>query len=219
MREGIEELCDFFYKLEDMKTNYRYSEAPKCKESSADHVFKMAFMSYAIAEHLNLNVNKYHAAKIVLAHDLSDAVIKEIDSIRVWNGEITKEKKQEMEHQAVKELTQKLPEKLGKEMYSLWKEFEEGKTKEAKYAKALDKLECLSHLIKTGFESYDKPEYIPTYADEAISKMPDLIPFLKVIKTRLKQEFEKGNIEWKPEYNKFLTTQATFHNHISKQIK
>jgi hypothetical protein len=74
-------------------------------------------------------------------------------------------------------------------------------TKEAMFVKALDKIETLTQLVETGYTIYDKPQFIANYANKAVNKYPELLPLLKIVKRKLKEEFIKGNIERKEEYN------------------
>lgn len=171
------------------------------KESSADHSWRLALMAFVVAEELKLNIDLKHAVKLALIHDIAEAVTGDIDDTLIAEGKITREEKQKCEIQAIKKLANTLPPKIGKEIYSLWKEFEEGLTKEAKFIRALDKLETLSHLVKTGHKTYGKPGVIPNYADKAVKEFPGLTNVLKIIKRKLKDEFGKGNIPWKKEYD------------------
>lgn len=91
----------------------------------------------------------------------------------------------------------------GDDIYNLWMEYENCRTKEAKFIKALDKLETLTYLIEKGHKHYDLPSMIATYADKAVKNFPELKGMLKMIKSKLKDEYTKGNILWKEEYDSF----------------
>ena len=45
-------------------------------------------------------------------------------------------------------------------------------------------------------------DHIAMYADKHVEKVPELIPTLKIIKQKLRVEYEKGEFPWKPEYDK-----------------
>ena len=136
-----------------------------------------------------------------LVHDLAEYVTGEIDSYRVHIGEITKKEKHKMELKAMEDFREKV--QVGGRIYELWNEFEEQKTPEAKYSKALDKIEVLLHMIYIGVKHDNVPEYTSTYADSAVKNFPQLSPLLKNIKGRLKKEYKKEGIEWKAEYDAF----------------
>jgi putative hydrolase of HD superfamily len=74
--------------------------------------------------------------KIALVHDLVEIYAGD-EFHFTKNKELTKVE----EEKAAKKLRAKLPQDLGDEVYSLWHEFEEMKTPEAKLVQALDKLD------------------------------------------------------------------------------
>ena len=79
-----------------------------------------------------------------------------------------------------------------------------GEASPFRYARALDKIEALIHLLSVGYiarEDNLEAELTATYADEAVKEFPQLRPILDIIKTRLKKEFEKHEYEWKSHYN------------------
>ena len=117
---------------------------------------------------------------------------------------MTKKEKQELEVSAMEKIKRMLPLEIGNEIFKLWEEYEKGETDEAKYIKALDKIETLTQLIETGNAFYKFPEFIPNYADKAVNNFPALIPMLEIVKSKLKLEFERGNIEWKKEYDNMI---------------
>lgn len=120
--------------------------------------------------------------------------------VLIKKGIISKKEKYKNELQAINKIKKSLPGILGKEIHNLWLEYEKGKTKEAKFVKALDKLETLTQTIELGHKEYTYPEYIPNYADKEVSNCPELLEMYKVLKNKLKLEFKKGDIDWQEEY-------------------
>lgn len=89
---------------------------------------------------------------------------------------------------------------------AMWKEFEECQTMEAKYAKALDKIEALIHLLSVGYiarEDNAEAETTAQYANKAVAEFPQLRPVLDVIKDRLRKEFAKQGFEWRSYYDEY----------------
>ena len=88
-----------------------------------------------------------------------------------------------------------LPEVLGDEVFALREEYETCTTSEAKYIKALDKLESLLHVVEVGvvevgvFDNYDS---LATYADKHVQNFPALLPMLQVIKEKLKEAYKRA---------------------------
>ncbi len=158
-------------------------------------------MVFIIADELNLDINIEHALEIAIVHDIVEAITGDIDHVLIFDGKVSKEEKQRNEKEAMKKLKESLPLKLGNKVSNLWNEYERSSIKEAKFVKALDKLETLTHLIETGYKTYVRPEFMVKYADKAVKNFPELTGVLKIIKKKLKAKFDKGNIPWKEEYD------------------
>lgn len=187
--EHLEKLVDFFIETESLKKTLRYSTCPEnVRDSSADHSWKLAFMASVLNEKIE-GIDSYRALQICLVHDLAESITGDIDSYRIVLGEITKEQKQQMEDDAMKSIKNKIP-KIGQKLYDFWREFEEHKTPEAKYAQALDKIEALIHLLNVNYiarEDNAEAELTAKYADNAVKEFPQLKPILDIIKVKLKK--------------------------------
>jgi len=202
--EDLEQIFKFLHQAEKLKTTMRFLESKDIvQESSAAHSWRLSLMVFVVANELNLNLNIEKALKIAIVHDLAESITGDIDYLFITNGKVSKEEKKKLEENAMQQIKNSLPKKIGNEIYNLWKEFETQSTNEGKFVKALDKLETLTHLVEVGYKAYDKTEVIPTYADEAVKTFPELSGVLKKIKKELKLEFEKGSIPWREEYNYF----------------
>lgn len=199
---NLEKIFNFLRKIENLKSTYRYNKTSAGeKESSADHSWRLSLTTFIIADELKLKIDVTKSIKIALVHDLAEALTGDIDAILIAEGKVSAEDKNRQEVGAIKKLKETLPETIGNEISSLWYEYEEGETQEAKFVKALDKIETLTQLAESGYKIYGKPEFIANYANKAVKKFPELTEMLKIIKKKLKLEFDKGNIEWKYEYN------------------
>ena len=189
------------YRFEDKKKS---KKRKKTKDTVADHLCRAIIMAITLAEELNLEINRYHAIKIVATHDLGEYLDGDIDRRRVYCGEISKEEKKERERHAILKLRDELSSDFGNHLLELWNEFEEAQTQEAKFAVAVDKLETMKQIVENGYKTYNKPEIIPNYADPAVSEFPQLFPMLLIIKEELKQEFVKGKIPWIETYDTLI---------------
>ena len=202
--EDLEQIFKFLHQAEKLKTTMRFLESKDIvQESSAAHSWRLSLMVFVVANELNLNLNIEKALKIAIVHDLAESITGDIDYLFITNGKVSKEEKKKLEENAMQQIKNSLPKKIGNEIYNLWKEFETQSSNEGRFVKALDKLETLTHLVEVGYKAYDKTEVIPTYANEAVKTFPELSEVLKKIKKELKLEFEKGSIPWKEEYNYF----------------
>lgn len=161
----------------------------------------MSFLTFELAETFGLKINIFRAVKLALVHDLPEVITGDFPSVKIVKGEINVEEKERSTKEAIVKLSNILPSKRGIELYSLLKEFEEQKTKEAKFVKAMDKIETLIQFTETGYMNFhDEYDHIAHYADRYVDKQPELQKILKVLKKEIEAEFKKGNIPWKKEF-------------------
>lgn len=200
--ERTDDILDFLRKAEGLKSAIRYGKTTNGRqESAAEHSWRVALMSFIVADELGLDIDVCRAMKMAAVHDITEALTGDIDFIRISDGKATKEGKRDAEERAMAELGKTLSGKSGDELCSLWNEYEAGQTEIARYVRAIDKLETLSQLVESGYETYDRPELIPNYADAAVRAFPQLSPMLVSIKTRLRAEFDKAGFKWIETYD------------------
>lgn len=196
-------LYDFFQQCNKLKETYRFSQVDvlKDQESSADHSWRLAMMAFMIGEKLDLEINVLHAVKLALVHDVAEAETGDIDARLIYNGTVLKEQKAKDEEAALSKMISILHEDQAGEVMKLWKEYEEGKTREAKYIRALDKMEGLMHYIANGKGIFDEPDLMGSYGNKVVGEFPELKPIFQLIKDDLKRLCLKNKKEWKNEYN------------------
>ncbi len=106
-------------------------------ENDAEHSWHLAMMVLILAEHSNAPIDIPKVLKMVLIHD-----IVEIDAGDTFLYDTTKNHvNTEEELIAAHRIFGILPENQAQEFISIWQEFEEGKSNEAKFAKTMDRLE------------------------------------------------------------------------------
>ena len=111
----------------------------KRRENDAEHSWHLAVMAMVLAEHADKPIDLLKVLKMVLIHD-----IVEIDAGDTFIYSTTKNHNNtEEELAAAKRIFGILPAKQADELIAIWKEFEEGKTHEAKFAKSMDRFEPL----------------------------------------------------------------------------
>lgn len=203
---NISKIFDFLKVVNELKKSIRYSTFDIEGDSSADHSWRLSLMTFIFAEELKLDIDILRAVKIALVHDLPEAITGDIDYGKIHRGEIKPEDKKRSEDIAMDKICSTLPLHISKEIYGLWTEYEEAKTKEALYVKALDKIETITYCVEKTrkFSEYDM---LGTYTDKHVKKFPELVPVLAELKKRLKIEFEKNNIPWKKEYEDYSNIQ------------
>ena len=118
------------------KTKLINSDRP---ENDAEHSWHLAMMAIVLAGHANEPIDLEKVMKMVLIHD-----IVEIDSGDVFAYDTTKSHDNfDEELKAARRIFGILPKEQAEEFINLWIEFEEMKTPESKFARALDRLEPL----------------------------------------------------------------------------
>lgn len=198
----MEKIFDFLNQVEKLKNTLRDNQTSNGRqESTAEHCWRLSLMAFVVAEKLDLDLDVNKAVKIALVHDIAESITGDYNAVQMANGEITKEEKTKSELTAMKKIKELLSDHVGKEIYDLWQEYELAQTEEAKYIKALDKVETMTQLLEAKYEYYDYPEIIGSYGNKAVLNFPPLIPMFQIIKDRLKVNFENWNHEWKKEYN------------------
>lgn len=109
------------------------------KENDAEHSFSLALFTAILAEYSNEPIDVLKTMKMVLVHD-----IVEIDAGDTYcyddAGNTTKA---DREQRAAERLFGLLPKEQEEEFRSLWEEFEERQTPEAKFAAVMDRIQPL----------------------------------------------------------------------------
>jgi len=108
-------------------------------ENDAEHSWHLAMMTIVLAEHSDQPIDVLKVLKMVLIHD-----IVEIDAGDTFIYDSVKNHTNtDDELIAAKRIFGLLPSEQAEEFIAIWEEFEEGKTHEAKFARAMDRFEPL----------------------------------------------------------------------------
>ena len=118
------------------KTKLFHSDRP---ENDAEHSWHLAMMTIVLAEHSDVPVDVLKVLKMILIHD-----IVEIDAGDTFIYDTQKSHSNtENELIAAKRIFGLLPDEQAEELIEIWQEFEAGETPEARFAKAMDRIEPL----------------------------------------------------------------------------
>lgn len=108
-------------------------------ENDAEHSWHLAMMTIVLAGHANKPVDVLKVLKMVLIHD-----IVEIDAGDTFIYDTTKSHDNTAEELlAAERIFGLLPAQQAEEFIAIWKEFEEGVSEEAKFARSMDRFEPL----------------------------------------------------------------------------
>lgn len=134
--ERLEKQLQFIIEIDKVKSIFRqnYLADGSRRENDAEHSWHMAIMAILLQEYANEPADVLRVIKMVLIHDLV-----EIDAGDTYAfDEVAAVDKREREVAAADRIFHLLPEEQAKEFRSLWDEFEEYETADAKYAHMLD---------------------------------------------------------------------------------
>ena len=106
------------------------------RESVGEHIFTMALLSLSVIDKYDLKLNVEKVLKMILIHELGEIDVGDI-SLMDTEGIKTKHEK---ELKGVTRIAEVIKEPW---ILELWKEFEEKKTDEAKFAYKMDKLQAI----------------------------------------------------------------------------
>lgn len=180
----ISGILETFKKAEKLKSVLRcaYTSDGKRKESSADHSWMLALLAMIFFDEIKINVNRLRVLKMLITHDLAEAIAG--DSYP-WDKK-KRIGKHEREEKALREITSTLPFQSRKEIMELWQEFERMKTKESRFAHAIDKMEVILQHNVADIKTWLRGDFDlnPYWKDEYYN----LDPFLRKFKDQVNRE-------------------------------
>ena len=107
------------------------------RENDAEHAWHMAIMTLLLSEYANEPIDQLRTISMLLIHDLVE--IRAGDTYAY--DEAGKATQRERELAAADEIFAMLPPDQGKKLRALWDEFEDGDTPEARFARAMDRVQ------------------------------------------------------------------------------
>lgn len=168
MQEKLTFYINLIGKLKELQRTGWLRKEIENPETVAAHSFGVAFLALLFApQHLN----KEKCLKLALIHDLQEALVGDITP---FDG-VSKEEKALKEQQAIEKISQILG---FEELKNLFAEYEENKTKEARFIKDMDRLDAVleakyydnSHKTKEKiFAEFYNYAFLHTNKDEAIT--------------------------------------------------
>ena len=135
-KQRLQSQVDFLREIDKEKFIGRqtYKTDGKTKENDAEHAWHMAIMTLLLSEYANEKIDVLKTISMLLIHDLV-----EIDAGDTYcYDEDAKKTQAQREKACADRLFNMLPKDQAQKMYDLWREFEEIKTPEAKFARTLD---------------------------------------------------------------------------------
>lgn len=189
--ERLKQQIEFIVEIDKLKQIFRQNVliGTQRNENDAEHSWHLAVMAMLLSEYSNQSVDITKVIKMVLIHD-----IVEIDANDTfcYDEEAAKDKA-ERELRAAERLFNILPKDQAEEVWKLWREFEECKTPEARFAASMDRLEPLLLNYHTKGHTWQKPNVTSEKVFRRVEILKDSVPKLyEFVEKVLKDSIEKG---------------------------
>ncbi|MFD2628515.1 HD domain-containing protein [Oceanobacillus kapialis] len=189
MKETLQEVMQVIKLAEKLKYELRHSWLSNGRrESVAEHTWRLSLMAMLIEPLMEEKLDTAKLLKMIIIHDLVEAEATDVPAFDTLENEQVKALKQAREQEAIDHLRDMLPRELGQEIHSLWMEFEEKETLEAKTANALDKLEAQIQHNEASIDTWLPVEHGMSFM---LGKHTDFHPVLKELKDMIEDEAEK----------------------------
>lgn len=190
--KNLGKILQFLNKIEKLKTVKRkisISDNSR-KESPAEHTWRVAIMAMILHRELKLEIDLLRTLEIILVHDIIECTAGD-----VWildkNDKNKHNQQQKKELQAAEEIYAQLPGKIGVELKELWLEYENQTSQEAKFAKALDKIEVIIQRKDLGIDNWENKDIYPVVynrANEAVDDFPKLRELWEMVQGELEKQ-------------------------------
>jgi putative hydrolases of HD superfamily len=170
---------------EKLKSELRHSWLSSGRrESVAEHSWRMALMVILLHRHLDQPVDVEKCLKMAILHDLPEAEVGDIPTFEAQLAD-AKAQKFQNEQQAALNLREMVGGAVGAELYEVWHEYELQESYEARFVRALDKIEVqlqhneadLSTWLPLEHLMLFQPKWMSQYCDfdSGLSAMSDLV--------------------------------------------
>jgi putative hydrolase of HD superfamily len=145
-------------KINELKDVYRLAKVKDRNESSAEHSWSCLIIADFFLSKVK-NVDRLKVYELLIYHDLPEIITGDFP---LKPGKEFPDKK-EQEMKAAEQLRKELPEPIAGKFFKLFQEYEENKTREAKFAKLIDVLDSDIHEIDypEDWEEWTEDYYMP----------------------------------------------------------
>lgn len=173
-------------RLQFLRTAERLKDTIRCAyttegrvESVADHSWRLTLLAVTFSDMLP-DIDMLRLLKICILHDLGEAINGDIPAPK----QVGLTSKSDSERADFISIIKRLPENLQSEFLELWDEYEYATSKEARIAKALDKIETI--LQHNQGKNPDNFDY--AFNLDYGKRQTDMVPLTAKIRELLDQE-------------------------------
>lgn len=149
----IRNQLEFIFEVDKIKNILRKSKLFDASryENDAEHSWTICLMAFLFQEYANFSIDIERVLLMLLIHD-----VVEIDAGDTFLYSKERATANEKEEVAAKRIFGLLPEDQSQHLLAVWKEFEERKTNEAKFAAVFDRFEPVLQNYKTEGSTWKK---------------------------------------------------------------
>lgn len=142
------------------------------RESSAEHSWSCMILADYFLNKTKKKLDRLKVYELLMYHDLVEI---EAGDVPIHHR---REGKHEKEYKAMEELKDQIPKELKQKFINLFLEFEGKKTSEAKFARAIDKLDATLHELdyKKDWKGWTE-EMVRGYNDHYFEEFPEIKSF------------------------------------------
>ena len=194
-KADAERIVDVLSLAENLKTEMRHSWLSNGRqESVAEHTWMMSVAAVLMAPHLQHPVDLGQTLKLIALHDIAEAITGDIPC---FEESARKNTKVADEAEAMEKMQRMLPAASGQMLLELWREYEDCETQEAKFARALDKLEVQHQHNLADLQTWTEQEFglVYTKMDRECAHDTALMTLLTVIRSRAEKKMERSGVD------------------------
>ena len=165
--EPLDRQVGFLLEADRLKTVLRQSTLTdrSRRENSAEHSWHLALMALVLAEHAPPGTDLSRVIAMVVVHDLVEIDAGDLSG---YAPEAEQARQRRAERAAADRIFALLPPGQASALRALWDEFEERATVEARFARALDRLQPMLINMMTGGGTWRSPGVT---ADRALARV------------------------------------------------
>jgi putative hydrolase of HD superfamily len=188
MSEKILNILKFLNEVEKLKSVTRHSWTSSGRQESVpEHSWRMAVFAMVLEKEFP-EINMQRVMELSIVHDFGEIYDGDIPAFKENPNKLEKEEK------AIKKLVESLHIDTQNKIISLWKEYNECKTNEAKLAKALDKLEVLIQHNEADkiTLTHKEPEFNLRYGQEFMNFHSFIKKFREIVDKQTMEKVKNG---------------------------
>jgi len=174
--------------INQLKYVKRRNTAKDRFESPAEHSWSTLILADYFSKKIKEKLDMTKVHDLIIYHDMVE-IYADDNPVHPDHKKRSDKEQEKRETEAAKKLRKELPTEISEKFYSCFNEFEECKTREAKFAKAMDKLDP----IILGMDHKDKwgpwtKEIVYTMKKSYMQEFPDLLRIFNELLDYLEKE-------------------------------